>query len=81
MYSRLLAMPRCEKVFLWVSMDEFEGGYDPDRVYGRGTDERPASQVDLWGIIAGDKRWRKSASALQELVSGSSGGPGNPPES
>jgi hypothetical protein len=68
MYPRLLSVPGCEKVFLWVSLDEFEGGYGPDRVYGRSTDEAPASQVDLWGIIAGDKRWRKSAFALQESV-------------
>jgi len=71
MYPRLLSVPGCEKVFLWASLDEFEGGYDPDRVYGRSTAEVPASQVDLWGIIAGDKRWRKSAFALQELVRGS----------
>ncbi len=68
MYRRLLAVPGCEKVFLWVSLDEFERGYDPDRIYGRSTAEAPASQVDLWGIIAGDKCWRKSALALQELV-------------
>jgi hypothetical protein len=68
MYSRLLAVPRCEKVFLWVSLDEFEGGYDPDRVYGKSTDAAPASMLDLWGIIAGDKGWKKSAFALQELM-------------
>ncbi len=81
MYRRLLAVPRCEKVFLWVSMDEFEGGYDPDRIYGGSEEGKPASQVDLWGVIAGDKTWRKSAFALKELISGSSGGPGNPPKS
>jgi len=68
MYPRLLAVPRCEKVFLWVSLDEFEGGYDPDRIYGRSTDERPASQVDLWGVIAGDKTWRKSAFTLHGMM-------------
>jgi hypothetical protein len=68
MYPRLLSVPGCEKVFLWVSLDEFEGGYAPDRVYGRSDAEAPASQVDLWGVIAGDARWRKSAFALQELV-------------
>jgi hypothetical protein len=55
-------------VFLWVSLDEFEGGYDPDRVYGKSTDAAPASMLDLWGIIAGDKSWKKSAFALQELM-------------
>jgi hypothetical protein len=68
MYRRLLAVPGCDKVFLWVSWDEFEGGYDADRVYGTSAPEAPASQVDLWGIIAGDRSWRKSAHALQELV-------------
>jgi len=81
MYRRLLAVPGCEKVFLWVSMDEFEGGYDPDRIYGGSEEGKPASRVDLWGIIAGDKTWRKSAFALQELISGSSGEPDNPPGS
>jgi len=33
------------------------------------TNLRPAKQVDHWGIIAGDKTWRKSAFALQELLS------------
>jgi hypothetical protein len=55
-------------VFLWVSWDEFEGGFDSNRVYGTSAPEAPASQVDLWGIIAGDRSWRKSAHALQELV-------------
>ncbi len=68
MYRRLLSVPGCEKAFLWVSVDEFEGGYDPERVYGRSIDGQPASKVDLWGIIAGDKTWKKSAFALQELL-------------
>jgi len=68
MYRRLLAVPGCDKVFLWVSWDEFEGGFDPNRVYGTSAPEAPASQVDLWGIIAGDRSWRKSAHSLQELV-------------
>ncbi len=68
MYPRLLAVPGCEKVFLWVSLDEFGGGYDPDRVYGRSAPDESISQLDLWGIIAGDKTWRKSAHALQELI-------------
>jgi len=70
MYPRLLSVPGCEKVFLWVSLDEFEGGYDPNRVYGHSTPEQPASQLDLWGIIAGDKTWRKSAHALRDVVAG-----------
>jgi hypothetical protein len=74
MYRRLLGVPGCEKVFLWVSMDEFEGGYDPAQVYGMSTAEQPAAQVDLWGIIAGDKSWRKSAHALQELTGGEHAG-------
>jgi len=68
LFPRMLAVSGCAKAFLWVSMDEFEGGYDPDQVYGRSTEERPAKQVDQWGIIAGDKSWRKSAHVLQELL-------------
>lgn len=71
MCDRLLSIPGCDRIFLWASMDEFERGYDPDRRYGRSTDDEPASQVDLWGIIAGDKTWRKSAFALQELLGAS----------
>lgn len=68
LFPRVLAIPGCEKVFLWVSLDEFEGGYQPDKLYGRTFPARPASQVDLWGIIAGDKTWRRSAYVLQELL-------------
>ena len=67
-YPRMLSIPGCEKVFLWVSLDEFEDGYEPDAVYGRSTEERPARQIDMWGIIAGDKAWRKSAYVLQEML-------------
>jgi hypothetical protein len=70
MFPRLLSVPGCEKAFLWVSLDEFEGGYHPDRLYGLSTPETPASQVDLWGIIAGDRTWRKSAHALRDLIAG-----------
>jgi hypothetical protein len=68
MYPRLLSVPGCEKAFLWVSLDEFEGGYDPERVYGKSAPDESVSQLDLWGIIAGDKTWRKSAHALQQLI-------------
>jgi hypothetical protein len=65
---RALSIPGCEKVFLWTSMDEFENGYDPEKVYGSSTIGQPANQVDLWGIIAGDKSWRKSAFVLQDIL-------------
>jgi hypothetical protein len=29
---------------------------------------RKVGQVDLWGIIAGDRQWRTSAYALQEML-------------
>lgn len=66
-FRRLLVIPGCEKAFLWVSMDEFEGGWKPDALYGRGGDP-PVRQVDLWGIIAGDRTWRRSAYAFQQLL-------------
>jgi hypothetical protein len=68
MFPRMLSIPGCEKVFLWVSMDEFEGGWKPDALYGEATEGRKVGQVDLWGIIAGDRQWRKSAYALQEML-------------
>jgi hypothetical protein len=67
-FPRMLSIPGCEKVFLWVSLDEFEGGYEPDQVYGRDIEGQPVRQVDLWGIIAGDKTWRKSAHVLREML-------------
>jgi hypothetical protein len=67
---QMLAIRGCQKAFLWVSIDEFEGGYDPEQLYGRSTPEQPARQVDLWGVIAGDKTWRKTAYALQEMLRG-----------
>ena len=69
LFPRILAVPGCEKAFLWVSLDEFEGGFDPDRAYGR-SGER---QVDLWGIIAGDRTWRPSAHVLREILGGDHG--------
>jgi hypothetical protein len=68
MFPRMLAIPGCEKVFLWVAMDEFEGGWKPEALYGRATSGLNVRQVDLWGIIAGDRRWRKSAYVLQEML-------------
>lgn len=68
MFPRILAIPGCEKVFLWVSMDEFEGGWKPDALYGRATEGQKVGQVDLWGVIAGDRRWRKSAYVMQEML-------------
>jgi len=65
---RVLAIPGCERAHLWVSMDEFEGGWKPDALYGRATEGHEVGQVDLWGIIAGDSKWRKSAYALQEML-------------
>jgi hypothetical protein len=64
LFPRLFSIPGCEKAFLWVSMDEFEGGYHPDQLYG----SQPAHQVDLWGLIAGDKTWRKSAFVLKDML-------------
>jgi hypothetical protein len=63
LFPRLLSIPGSERVFLWVSLDEFEGGYNPEKEYGE-----HAAQSDLWGIIAGDKTWRKSAFALQDIL-------------
>lgn len=67
-FSRLLSVPGCDKVFLWVAMDEFEDGYDPDRIYGLSTEGERLSQFTLWAIIAADRSWRKSAYALQEIM-------------
>ena len=67
-FPRVLAVRGCEKAFLWVSMDEFEGGWKPDALYGRATEGQKVGQADLWGIIAGDRKWRKSAYVLQEML-------------
>jgi hypothetical protein len=48
-------------------MDEFEGGWKPDALYGR-SDDPKVNQVDLWGVIAGDRKWRKSAYVLQQML-------------
>lgn len=60
---RAALIPGCEKIFFWASMDEFEGGFNPKTEYGDHT-----AQADLWGFIAGDKSWRKSAFALQQIL-------------
>jgi hypothetical protein len=68
MFPRMLAIAGCEKVFLWVSMDEFEGGWKPETLYGPTPGGPRVRQVDLWGIIGGDRKWRKSAYVLQEML-------------
>lgn len=68
MFPRMLAIPGCEKAFLWVSMDEFEGGWKPDALYGNATVGQNVRQVDLWGVIAGDGQWRKTAYVLQDIL-------------
>jgi hypothetical protein len=68
MFPRMLAIPGCDKVFLWVSMDEFEGGWKPDALYGSPAEGQEVRQVDLWGVIAGDRKWRKSAYTLQDIL-------------
>lgn len=60
---RLSTIPGCERAFLWVLLDEFEGGFEADKLYGEG-----GAKSDLWGIIAGDKTWRKSAFTLQAIL-------------
>lgn len=64
LFPRLAAVPGCDKAFLWVSLDEFEGGFDPDQAYGK----EGAKQVDLWGIFAGDKSWRTSAHTFKKIL-------------
>jgi hypothetical protein len=68
MFPRLLAVLGCAKVFLWVSMDEFEGGWKADALYGYPTEGQNIGMVDLWGVIAGDRQWRKSAYVLQDML-------------
>jgi len=51
-----------------LSMDEFDGGYRPDQRYDRRPEDSKVKQFDLWGVIAGDGTWRRSAYALQELL-------------
>jgi Beta-galactosidase len=68
MFPRMLAIPGCEKAFLWSSMDEFQGGWKPYALYGRATVGKKVGQADLWGVIAGDGTWRKSAYVLQDML-------------
>lgn len=71
----LLEIRGCEKIFFWVAMDEFEGGFEMDQLYGRAVEGQNVRNVDLWGIIGGDKKWRKSALALQTMLESSEVGP------
>ena len=48
-------------------MDEFEGGYDPDALYGAKQEGNDIRDIDMWGLIAGDKTWRVSAHALKDI--------------
>jgi beta-glucosidase/6-phospho-beta-glucosidase/beta-galactosidase len=70
LYPRVLSIPGCTKVFHWVVMDEFEGGYKPKAYYGSRVkgDTINVKGVSLWAIIGGDKKWRKSAFFLKEII-------------
>jgi len=70
-YPRILSVDGCEKVFQWVVMDEFEGGYNPDLHYGRSVegDSTMVKDAAIWAIIGGDKKWRKSAYSIKEITS------------
>ena len=69
-YPRILSLDGCTKVFQWVVMDEFKDGYKPEAHYGQKVrgDTVQVNQVSIWAIIGGDKKWRKSAYSLKEIV-------------
>jgi len=69
-FPRVLAVDGCQKVFHWEVIDEFDGGYSPAEHYGERVkgDSIQVKDVDMWGIIGGDKKWRKSAFALKEML-------------
>lgn len=70
LYPRALSVEGCAKVFQWVVIDEFEDGYKPQAYYGRKIegDTVNVKNVDIWGLIGGDKKWRKSAFSLREII-------------
>jgi len=67
MYPRMLAVPGCDKVFLWVAMDEFEGGYTPTALRHKSGRCARRSGGHM-GTHRGDRTWRKSAHTLQSLL-------------
>jgi len=70
LYPRILSIEGCRKVFQWVVMDEFEGGYKPKDYYGHKIEGDTATikDVSMWGIIGGDRKWRKSAFSLKVII-------------
>jgi len=70
LYPRALSIEGCAKVFQWVVMDEFEDGYKPQAYYGKKVegDTVQVKQVAIWALIGGDKKWRKSAYSLKEII-------------
>ena len=70
LFPRALSIEGCAKVFQWDVMDEFEDGYKPQAYYGRKIegDSIMVKKSSMWGLIGGDKKWRKSAYSLKEIV-------------
>ena len=70
LYPRALSVEGCAKVFQWVVMDEFEDGYKPQAYYGSKIegDLVMVNHVDIWGLIGGDKKWRKSAYSIKDII-------------
>ena len=62
-YPRLLE-EGVERIFHTRLLDEFEGGYRPDAVYGHSQHPR----ASLWGVIGGNGKPRASAKALSEVA-------------
>ncbi len=71
LFPKLLKIEGYGNIFLWCAIDEYEGGFDASCSYYQvGEDSKYDKHplFDLWGIFSGDKQWKKSAYALQQII-------------
>lgn len=71
LFPKMMKIDGCEKVFLWCAMDEYEGGFNSKTEYysvSANSKEDKHPLFDLWGIFDGNRKWKKSAYALKDIL-------------
>lgn len=74
LFPKAVKIDGCGNIFLWCAMDEYEGGFNETTLYHSSmlqmyhTKDEKHPLFSLWGIFSGDKKWKKSAYSLREII-------------